>query len=436
MKIKNLLGSLIAGTAMLAIASASFASTVEVNIYGASAQFTFWKAVAPNWINSLSQCSSATVTSKIFDGNNAVSFANCSDGNEYIVRVSSKASYDAIYSLEGNDSLANFGSTAEGCAAGDPGDPGSSLEPYYRKMVDETSCSGTTCSALKCVRVTIGASDVAAASFTQGSQGQQYWNSGSQITRAFSGIPTNTPNALSVKNPFVVPFAFYVNTSNATLNSALNGNLTRSMAVLLFSGQITDWSQFGSSFPTNVPVVLCMRHAGSGTHATLDYAVMEGNGWGASPVSAENAASIDGANYDNTMPTIYFNDSTGTEQSCINSNAGAIGYYDADKASSTTHLVSGQGSTIQLAYQGVYPSATAVAYGIYDFWTIENAYYNPTRLTTDGLTSFVTGTNGVLPYVSGNIPSTETAFWVDTNPNSTQTHLIVSKTSDQSYIQE
>jgi hypothetical protein len=179
-----------------------------------------------------------------------------------------------------------------------------------------------------------------------------------------------------------------------------------------------------------------LRHAGSGTHATLDYAVMEGNGWGASPSSAENASELDGANYDNTMPTIYFNDSTGTEQSCIDSNAGAIGYYDADKADATTHLVSGKPNTIQLAYQGVYPSANAVAYGIYDFWTIENAYYNPTQLTSDGLTSFVTGTTGVLKYVSGHIPSSETAFWVDTNPNSTQTHLNVVKASDQSYIQE
>jgi len=434
MKIKKVLGMFAAGIAMLATASASFASTVEVNIYGASAQFTFWKAVAPNWINSLSQCSSATVTSKIYDGNNAVSFANCTDGKEYIVRVSSKASYDAIYSLEGNDSLANFGASNEGCASGDPGDPGSaSLRPYYRKMVDETSCSGTTCSQLKCVRVTVGASDVAATSFMQSSQGQQYWNSGSQINRAFTGIPTNTPNSLSVQNPFVVPFAFYVNTSNTTLTSALNGNLTRSMAVLLFSGQITNWNQFGTSFPS-LAVVQCMRHAGSGTHATLDYAVMEGNGWGATPSALENATWDSW--YDNTQPTIYFNDSTGTEQSCIDSNVGAIGYYDADKADSTTHLVSGKPNTIQLAYQGVYPSATAVAYGIYDFWTIENAYYNPTQLTSDGLTSFVTGTNGVLPYVSGNVPSTETAFWVDTNPSSTQTHLHVAKASDQSYIQE
>src|SRR5271157_5706746 len=104
MKIKKVLGMFGVGIAMLATTSASFARTVEVNIYGSSSQFTFWKAVAPNWINSLPWCSSVTVTSKIFDGNNAISFANCTDGNEFIVRVSSKASYDAIYSLEGNDS--------------------------------------------------------------------------------------------------------------------------------------------------------------------------------------------------------------------------------------------------------------------------------------------------------------------------------------------
>ena len=66
---------------------------------------------------------------------------------------------------------------------------------------------------------------------------------------------------------------------NHTLCTAQTiNNLTRLQVVALFSGVVSDWSDFGVYYPA-IPVTLCMRHAGSGTSATLDYAVMN-NGWG------------------------------------------------------------------------------------------------------------------------------------------------------------
>jgi hypothetical protein len=432
MKIKKVLTNLFAGAAMLAIAGTASATTYELNIYGASAQFTFWNTVAPAWIQSQSDCGSGvTPTQKTFDSNNKVTYATCSN-NTYIVRVSSKASYDGILALKGDDSQATAGSTAEKCSPGDPSYPGSSLEPYYRKMADETSGSGSTATALKCVRVSVGASDVAGASFTQSSYGNQHGTSGSAyIERSFSGI--SIPSNVSSKKPFVVPFAFYVNTDNTVLNSAMNNNITRMMAVLLFSGQIDNWSELGTSYP-NLHTVVCLRHAGSGTHATLDYAVLEGHGWGAAPAAYQNTSfnnpSTEEAlsDYDNTLPDLYFNDTTGDEQTCVHNNAGAIGYYDADKADFSTKIDKTNSNVKQIAYQGEYASADAILHGRYDFWTNEWAYYVPSVLGTD-LTNLLTSSTGLLTYVSGHIPSAETNFWVD------QSTMTFEKATDQAYPQ-
>ena len=424
MKIKKVLTNLIAGAAMLAIGGTASAATYDINIYGASAQFTFWNTVASDWIKTQSGCSDATPTLATFDGNNKITYATCPGGDTYNVRVSSKASFDGILALKGDDSQATAGPTAEKCSSGDAGDPGAGTRAYYRKMVDEANCTGTACTALKCVRVGVGASDVAGASFKQSSSGKQHGTSGdTYISRSFNGISTT---GIAAAKPFIVPFAFYVNTSNSTLNTALNNNITRMMAVLLFSGQIDDWSELGSSFPS-LHTTVCLRHAGSGTHSTLDFAVMEGNGWGAGLVTTQNTSfnASPLPAYDSSMPDLYFNDTTGDELACINSHAGAIGYADADKANFTTKLVGGSYPNVkQLAYQGEYASADAISGGRYDFWTNEWAYKSG-ALDTNTLAKV----NSLLSYVGGHIPSAELNFWVD---QSTQTF---EKATDQAYPQ-
>ena len=162
-------------------------------------------------------------------------------------------------------------------------------------MADETSCgNGTSCNALKCVRVNIGASDVAGESFTQTSNGTTNGPAGgAQLTMSFSGISTA---GLKYMPPIVVPFQFFVHNdvTNSVSGTGANktmSNITRAMAVLLFSGEIANWNQFGSNFPDLV-VTLCYRHAGSGTAATLDYSVVRGNGWGGGLPTSENNPSV------------------------------------------------------------------------------------------------------------------------------------------------
>src|SRR5208283_4266402 len=192
MKIKKLLGSLVAGTAMLAIAGMASAATYQANVYGASAQFTFWNLQAVSYIQSQPGCSGANVYQQQADSTDQVNFATCG-GNTYIIRVSSKASYDGILAVKGDNSKA--GSTA--CLSTSTGYPGAALNPYYRLMTDETSCAGWTggsgsCTALKCVRVNVGASDVAGESFTQTSSGTTNGPAGgAQLTMSFNGISTS-----------------------------------------------------------------------------------------------------------------------------------------------------------------------------------------------------------------------------------------------------
>lgn len=421
MKIKKVLKTLVVGTAMLAIAGTASAANYEVNIYGASAQFTFWNALAPDFIKAQTGCSSTTPTQKQYDGSNKVTFATCG-GNSYVIRVSSKASFDGVLALKGDDSMATSGATKEKCSAGDPNDPGASTRAYYRKMVDDTSCSGTTCTALKCVRVNLGASDVAGESFTQYSygrlQGPATPVSTAAIERSFNGISTS---GLNSAKPFVVPFGFFVNTDVKKSGTTID-NLTRMQAVLLFSGQVGNWQDFGTGY-ANVPVVLCLRHAGSGTHSTLDYAVVKGNGWGGALVGYENR-SDDTDNYDSSMPATYFNDATGDELTCINGQTGAIGYADADKADFTTHLVSGKSNILAIKYNGEYPSADSIKSGRYDFWTNEWAFKD-TTLSGSNLALV----NSLLTFAAdpAKIPAAETNFWV------VQSGMTFEKATDQAY---
>jgi len=428
MKIKKLLGTLAVGTAMLTIAGTASAASLEANIYGSSAQFTFWNAQAISYIQSQPGCSGTTPTQKTYDSSDEVTFATCG-GNTYIIRVSSKASYDGILSLEGNGSLAG----AATCTSASNGYPGSSLAGYYRLMVDETSCSGATCTALKCARVNVGASDVGGPSFTQFSYGTTDGpQGGAELQMSFSGISTT---GLTQNPTIVVPFQFYVNqdVTNSSTGTGTNktmSNMTRAMAVLLFSGQISNWNQFGSEFP-NLPVVLCMRHAGSGTLATLQYAVVGGNGWGGSLVAYENNPNVTtGSNaYSPYATTVYFNNSTGDEEYCVNSQAGAVGYFDADKivggsTDGTNGVPKGYPNARGVAYQGEYPTADSITNSRYDFWTNEQAYMN---LSDPALTGAeLTFINGLLACTT--IPSSETNFWV------LQNNVNVQKSTDQAYL--
>ncbi len=446
MNIKKILLSALAGASMLAtLAGPGMAA--DVNVYGASAQYLFWNATAPGFL-AAAPLNCTDVQQATFNSANAITKATCGGVPTY-VRVSSKASFDGPSALMGDDHYATAGTTSEKCSAGDPGYPGATLAGYYRKMVDENSCTFTTppaapgaCTALKCVRVTLGVSDVAAESFVQSSTGQLKGPlGGGSVTRSFSGVPVS---GLAYYNPIVVPFAFFANnTVTRDINYPVGGgahtanfqpitNLPRMMAVMIFSGQAWNWTDFGADFNSN-PIVACLRHAGSGTHSTLDYAVMNNGIWGGNLVSAENVPTV-------TVPgaTVYFNDGSNDEMKCINgatsgtitwSGAGAIGYADADQA---VGAGSSYTNTSRLTYNGEEPSRVNIRNGRYDFWTSEWAYENPlapeysaTHPTVSAMMTYAANPANI-PGVS-NFGADKTGYWASSG------EMVYMKGTDKTY---
>lgn len=400
--------TLLVGGALIALTGTAFAAETDINIYGASAEFNFWKTAAQSFLTSTTgfHCT-ATVPA---DGVPAVDAGpahgilkgtGCTNAptDTIVLRFSSKASYDGVLAaLAKNDVNADMscGTTA--------------ALLNQRKMAVLPTDGTHTVASTSCVPVTVGASDIPAESFIQTSSGQLNGPAGGgAITRSFgtADLPGIDASALanSPMQPVKVPFGFFVNTgvtaktctagrvgdycgTSTDCNTKVNGvsvtgtcgttattinNMTREMASLLFSGQISNWSQFGPAF-TAQPVVLCLRHAGSGTQATMDLAVMNNGAWGQSLVNTE-VASVSPAH-----PVVtWFNDGSGGEKTCITGASGAVGYLDADSSV-------GANTAGPLKYNGSYPSAYAIKNGEYDFWADQTVYF-PDTISANEMTA-------------------------------------------------
>lgn len=432
----------VAGAAMLAMVGTAGAAERNINIYGASAQHLFWKTMAPTYLTTAGAAGGAGCTSYTqvtFDSKQHITKGvSCAafGGDDINIRVSSKASYDGIRAMKGVD------------------DPDSCGSNYQRKMVDSI-----TNNALVCKDVTIGASDVAGESFVQSSAGALKGPLGGVWTeRSFSGIDTT---GLTSYNPLVVPFGFFVNNSvkvrycsaptsmkgeqcmtNANCDSSPGAgdgvcadpivldDISRHQAVQVFSGNVYYWPDFGGGFfPPDgsggaelyyMPVVACLRHAGSGTHATLDFAVMRGNGWGGTLAGEESTSE----------PIVYFNDGSSDMMKCVNGSGewtgeGAIGYADADQSLSTYT------DTTALKYNGRKASRINIRNGVYDnFWSTQWLYEDPAEpnyaLTHGVVTSMVDFASD-----PGNI--TYATLGVKANYWATMKEMVWMKSSDAGY---
>ncbi len=490
MKVTKKLAAVAAGASLLAMAGVAGAA-VEVNIYGASAQFDFWKAVAQAYLGTLNCAPINQFTEAAFTNKYAVTTgAACvtpptgiAAGSDITMRYASKASYSGIWALQGQtdttDTITGTGvpvgdwntKTCQQVGANTDGCPAAGCDGTYRWFGDETS--GQPMTRLICKQVNVAASDVEAAAFVQGSTGLKIGpmdTTGTNITRSFTGanqVSDTNPNVLGFSKPIVVPFGFFANKcagiqskcyapaanagkyciTNSDCDTSTgsgdghcaftydgaplaadgsNGNtidnLTREMAVAIFSGGVKNWEDFGDYFADQA-IVACFRHAGSGTHASLDQEVMH-KAWGASISSLQkkpasgmlygsypyapckdangyvvNSASLPdpgtcangptGAVADeSTANVIWFNDGTSDILNCIagksvaqawtgntgNANptcVGAIGYADADKACAggTTSNV------VPVKYMGNLPSREAIRNGRYEYFTNEWMYY-------------------------------------------------------------
>ncbi|HVP79226.1 MAG TPA: hypothetical protein VMV04_15170 [Thermodesulfobacteriota bacterium] len=358
---KKILLSLICGSALLAFAgAASAAPTADINIYGASAQFNFWKAEAANFLTDEGCTVNGSQTSA--DNKNFIVNATCGK-NSVNIRVSSKASYDGVLAAQGNTTNTNRGTACGGDAT---------KRSMLASIADNTT--------MGCFDVTIGASDVVVTDFTQTSQGflqGPYEGSAANFKRYFSGANAVTETGVTdYCRPLVVPFAFFINNS-VKLDDGLTqpSDISLTTAKIIFGSTVlADWSDLPGYAPSVINV--CYRHAGSGTHATINSLIKT--------ISLQLPGTKVGATYDGSSG-YYFNDGSSDMMKCVNgapgptngltwSGTGAIGYADADQVVGTGTYA----STHRLTLNGVAPSRANVINRSYPpFWTPQNMYVTP-----------------------------------------------------------
>jgi ABC-type phosphate transport system substrate-binding protein len=205
---------------------------------------------------------------------------------------------------------------------------------------------------------------------------------------------------MEVEYPTVVPFAFFVNPSVTGVT-----NLTRTQALNIYSGSITTWDQVaGYTGTPGKKIVKCLRHAGSGTHSTLDMAVFRDD-------AGHPASSL--MQYEDTE--VFFNFSSSDMKKCIELNGGktdgyAVGYMDADQENSAPTKYR------MLSYQGAKPYANEIKTGAYDFWSKQNIY-----MKSDEKTTYMTS---MIEFAKTHVPSNKSTWWVATED------LQVTKDSD------
>jgi len=408
-----MLAAVVAGAAVSAQAA-----DITVNMYGASAQRDYWHSLGETFMTTAvadGGMGCATAHRAQLDSNfRVVKGNNC----EYAGKTDPlQTEYDDIYitygsvaSLEGvraaKDVAPLDASLNTGCAVNE------------RLIVDVDNCTLTSpwatvgsCTGSKvCKDIQLGTSDVEGQSFTQKSKGAKFGHAGGTVLDIVL-TPEDTTGLDNYK-PTVVPFAFYANKASFATTAPGIDNLTRTQILNLFSGKIKNWNKLVGLTSAGTPVAfnssgvqLCFRHAGSGTHASIDTAVMRGD----MSLKTDQAVAPAGMG----ASAYFYQSSSSTKtgeagmQQCIETNAGrtgftAIGYMDADAASS---------SMTQLKYQGSIPgilgdaaSSAQIKNGSYDFWSQQNVYVQP-----DDNTDFVVD---MMTFAAANIPADKVGVWV------------------------
>lgn len=199
-------------------------------------------------------------------------------------------------------------------------------------------------------------------------------------------------------------------------------NVSRLQAVMIFSGQAPNWKFFGDWYP-DLGTAACLRHAGSGTHASMDYAVMRStsNDWGWPLLNTE--ASRLNPTTNTTDPAVYFNDGSSDEMTCINELPGAIGYADADQLEGSANFQ----NLFALKYNGVEPRRTKIRNGEYDFYSNQWLYGNPARTAYSAVKTSWVELMVAFAADPDNIPASKTRFWA------TQSEMRYNKSTDALY---
>jgi hypothetical protein len=373
--------TILSGAALTAHAAETIdPSDVVINMYGASAQVGYWLELGGEFMTAQG-CASAAKTNAHAKNYIAIKGTNCSavGGNDIYI------TYGSVASLEGVQAameLAPLSSSLNNTCL-----VGGVVDNALRETVDLSTCTfpttwgpySTTCS-MGCADIHAGTSDVESDSFEQTSSGEVNGHllGGVETFNAFGP----DVSALVHYKPTIVPFAFYANNKlGGTSPTGLVNNLSRTQAVNLFAGKIAKWNEYKQFSGYNKNVQLCLRHAGSGTHATLDKVVFRDDTKDATLtlVTAENKISA---------PYAWFYKSSSDMKTCVETNGGmgngpsvaryAVGYMDADTANTTNmHQMTYQGApAVDLTSVGAVPAVGNVYIndGTYDFWSAQSVY--------------------------------------------------------------
>lgn len=419
--IKKLVTSAIAGTCLMVMANSASAAQYNVNIYGASAQYTYWTTAAPAFLRAKG-CAAADIryaAKKVSGREQGIAWCAGSvgvggvtghgfnnDNHDYFIRYSANASYDGVMAVQNNSTYMPSDDSRAGCSAGERLMANEAGNTWVQTLPVNPLNLGNI-GSVSCKDVVVGASDVAASSFNQRSKGyltghKEYGVPGAtEVVRDIKGITINTANYSYVR-PLVVPFAFFAH------NTVPYDNVTRLMVTSIFSGQVANWMDFSDSNP-DLPVVACLRHAGSGTHATLDKAVMRKD------FPLVNQQITPAATY-GMSPVVWFNSGSSDEMNCINENQGAIGYADADRAN--------MANTKRLYWMGASPIKANITKGLYDFWSNQWLYY--AKSESSQIRSLITGLN-TFAGNPANMPSSLAAYWA------AESEMAVAKGNDAEY---
>ena len=415
MKMKKILKSAVIGASMLAMMGTAHAGKTQVNLYGASAQYKFWTSAAPEFLIN-SGCNPANVyTANTEDacaaGDRDVGVAVCIGDTAYGNLTANSSggmggdyghdtivfTYTTFASFEGINAVQGLDPTGlDGCAStGDrllPSENGINLVVYDSatpKAGDVNNC--------ECLDVVLGASDVKPETLMQESKGEKKGPCGGGYYES-SVHDYSIPSGFIEYEPIVVPFSFFVNAKD---NHAVPfDNLSREMVLLLYNRAVMNWNFFdddldGDSTPNepgayladgtggdSLPVVLCLRHAGSGTHATLDAGVLRGD----IPMpTTENTVPF-------FVPVTYFNKGSSDMMRCVGGGCsgwngyGAVGYADSDKCCGAKDdngniinpCACKDGMVKRVEYQGYIGDRENIKMGKYAFWAAQHIYQDST----------------------------------------------------------
>jgi hypothetical protein len=437
--LKKVLKGMVIGAGVMVLAATAapaVQANQETNMYGASAEFKVFVDIADD------MCRSKGYTQNVqqyVDASGKYGITECTNpttSDKWTIRYTAKASYDGIYSCYGET---NVPGGQPSCKTGDT-TPAGTKGPRYRAMLQSIATGDT----LHCYEVNIGASDVGGAEFGQSSSGKLC---GPFPCKAGDTCPTISRSVPAVTHQFVedtngipavgehllgasVPFGFFVN--DAALPDIQN--ITRPMAGIIFSGNVTNWADFdnyGDPTPPgtctsdacdNLPypnkfVIASLRHAGSGTLATFVHTVMM------TPRGGYTLAATE------ADPVLWFNDGSSDMMNTIRYNAGmptsdfgAIGIADCDQCGDSglcapanppatktlcpnhsmgAATVTDTGARL-ISYNGAQCAAWNIQNGVYQYWSPQNIYY----CSGGSLTA------NMISYSLGSIPASKACFWV------------------------